>query len=247
LDRFGPERRLVAEACRVLATEGLVDNVLGHVSMRVGEHQMLIRCRGPEERGLLFSEAGDIRLVDFDGNSDELGGSYKTPSELPIHGELMRLRPDVSAVVHAHPPAIVTCGLAGIGLRPVFGAFNIPAMRMGVAGVPIYRRSVLIRRPSLAHEMIDAMGGQSYCLLRGHGLTFAASSVEQAVVGALNLNILATMNLELARAGGHAEDVPEGDLAELPDLGPAFNDEAVWRFYAAKARRTSMTKEHIDK
>lgn len=41
----------VAVACRVLATEGLVENILGHVSARVGG-RMLIRCRGPRERGL---------------------------------------------------------------------------------------------------------------------------------------------------------------------------------------------------
>ena len=43
-----PELRdAVARACRILAMEGVVDGVLGHVSVRVGEDRMLIRGRGP--------------------------------------------------------------------------------------------------------------------------------------------------------------------------------------------------------
>jgi L-fuculose-phosphate aldolase len=44
-------REQVAEACRVLEHVGLVEGVLGHVSMRFGEG-MLLRCRGPQEIGL---------------------------------------------------------------------------------------------------------------------------------------------------------------------------------------------------
>ena len=44
-------RRDVAVACRVLAFAGLAADVLGHVSVRVGEDRLLVRCRGPQESG----------------------------------------------------------------------------------------------------------------------------------------------------------------------------------------------------
>ncbi|HZD72910.1 MAG TPA: class II aldolase/adducin family protein, partial [Actinomycetota bacterium] len=47
-------REQVATACRVLADEGLVESVLGHVSARAGD-RMLLRCRGPREHGLRFT------------------------------------------------------------------------------------------------------------------------------------------------------------------------------------------------
>lgn len=233
-------RDLLAQACRVLAHQGLVDTVLGHVSCRIDRTLMLIRCRGPHERGLMFTSPEDIRLVDLDGDWAEDPDGYSVPNELPIHGETLRRRPEFNSVVHAHPPAAVACGIAGIELRPIFGSFNIPAMQMAVQGVPVYRRSVLIRRPDLAVEMLDAMGDRSYCLLKGHGMTVAAASVEQAVVRAINLDALAAMNLEVARCGGRAEDIPPEDLAEIPDLGSAFNDLPVWRYYAARAEQAGL-------
>ncbi|HEX8861236.1 MAG TPA: class II aldolase/adducin family protein, partial [Actinomycetes bacterium] len=144
----GDLREEVALACRVLAVEGLVEHVLGHVSARVGG-RMLIRCRGPRERGPRYTTAEDVHEVALDGHG-ELPGGYRVPSELPIHGELLRARPEAGAVVHAHPPAVLLCGVAGLELRPVFGSYNIPAMRMALAGVPVYPRSVLIRRAELA-------------------------------------------------------------------------------------------------
>jgi 3,4-dihydroxyphthalate decarboxylase len=232
-------REEIAEACRILAVEGLVDGILGHVSARVDDEHMLIRCRGPEERGLLFSTADDVRLVDFDGKGSDLTGGYAVANELPIHGETMRARPEVGAVVHAHPPAVLACGIAELPLRPVFGAFNIPAMRMAHDGVPVYPKSVLIRRPDLAKEMLAAMGDRPVCLLRGHGITVTGANVRQAVVRALNLNALATVTLAVASTGRTAADIPPEDIAELPDLGSAFNDDAVWRYHSAKARHAT--------
>ena len=57
----------VATACRILAQQGLAADVLGHVSVRLDADRILLRCRGPEDRGLLFTVADDIRVVDLDG------------------------------------------------------------------------------------------------------------------------------------------------------------------------------------
>jgi 3,4-dihydroxyphthalate decarboxylase len=233
-------RTIVAQACRILAVEGLVEGVLGHVSVRTGEDRMLIRCRGGDEHGLMFTTDDDVRLTDLGGTIIGEAEGYRVPNELPIHGELLRARPEVNAVVHAHPPAVLLCGVAGLELAPVFGAYNIRAMRMAIDGVPVYPRSVLIRRPELAHEMIAAMGDRPVCVLKGHGITVTGASVEEAVVRALNLNTLATVTLELARLGVRPDLVPVEDVAELPDLGSAFNDLAVWRYHLAKARSRGL-------
>lgn len=66
-------------ACRVLAGRGLADGILGHISLRIDEKRLLVRCRGPRERGLAFTAAEDIHLVDLDGHpaeDGELGGGY---------------------------------------------------------------------------------------------------------------------------------------------------------------------------
>ncbi|MGH9094358.1 MAG: class II aldolase/adducin family protein, partial [Acidimicrobiales bacterium] len=139
--------------------------------------------------------------------------------------------------VHAHPPAAVACGLAGLELRPVFGSYNIPAMRMALTGVPVYPRSVLIRRDELAEEMLAVLADRRVCLLRGHGIVAAGETLEEATVAAVNLNELCLMTLELGRLGASPPVVPPEDLAELPDLGSRFNDELAWRSLVADLGR----------
>ena len=226
-------RTELARACRVMAHRGLVSDILGHVSARVGSGHLLVRCRGPLERGLAFTEPDDIRLLNLDGQGD-LEGGYAPPSELPIHTEVLRRHPDAAAVVHAHPPAVVALGLAGLTLRPIFGAFDIPAARLAADGIPTYPRSVLIRRVELAQEMLSSMGDRPACVLEGHGLVTTGSTVAQAVLRALAVDTLARMSLDVVRAGGHLRDIPPEDLAELPDLGSGFNETVLWRHHLAR-------------
>ena len=93
-------RGTVALACRILAAAGLVREITGHVSARIpGSDEMLIRCRGQEESGLLFTVPEDIRRVSYDGKGPDLEGKYSPPGELPIHGESFKARPEVGCEV----------------------------------------------------------------------------------------------------------------------------------------------------
>ena len=233
----------VARACRILAHQGLVSDVLGHVSLRISPTQYLVRCRGPQERGLLFTETRDIHAIDLsatDPSTAQLPGGYSAPNELPIHAELLRVRPEVNAVVHAHPPAVVTASLAGLALLPIVGAYNIPAARLAAEGIPTYLRAVLIRRDKLAHDMMATMGSHPTCVLRGHGLVTTGATLAQAVLRALDVNELARLSLAVVAAGARPVAIPDDDLAELPDLGVGFNDAARWRYLGAKLQHDGL-------
>jgi ribulose-5-phosphate 4-epimerase/fuculose-1-phosphate aldolase len=230
-------REKVAISCRILAMEGLVDETLGHVSARIpNTNEMFIRCRGEEENGVRYTTIDAIRRVDFDGNSDDLPDTYQTPKELAIHGEIMKSRPDVGCVIHAHPPAALICGISDLPLRPIFGAFNIPAMRMALEGIPIFPRSYLVTRPELAAPMIEQMGNKNICLMKGHGITVTGATIEEATINALNFNTLAKVTLEAAKVGHEASEISEEDISELPDLGTKFNAKWVWRYYVKKLK-----------
>ena len=227
----------IADACRVLASRGLADGILGHISLRIDDSTLLVRCRGPQERGLGFTTAEDIRLVDLDGGAaapGELDSGYAVPNELPLHTEVLRARPDVRSVVHAHPPAVVAADLAGLALRPIVGAFDIPGMRLAAGGVPVYPRGVLVRNRRLAQEMVASLGDRPVVVLRGHGLTSAADSVEQAGLQAISVDTLSRLALDIAAAGGVLVDLPDEDVAELPDLGGSLNTDTAWRHELAR-------------
>ncbi|MDV3136807.1 class II aldolase/adducin family protein [Mycobacterium sp. 29Ha] len=243
------ERHAIALACRVLAARGLAPGILGHISLRVDKDRLLIRCRGPHERGLAFTRAKDIRVVTLDGEEGapgELDDGYQPPNELPLHSEVLRTRRDVNAVVHAHPEAVVAADLAGLGVRPIVGAFDIPGFRLAADGVPVYRRGVLVRNRQLAQEMVAAMADRPVVVLRAHGLTSAAESVERAVLQAISVDTISRLSLQIASAGGTLADLPDDDAAELPDLGNAFNETIAWRHELARLQ-THRSSRHTSK
>ena len=227
-------RRKVATACRVLAHRDLVRGVLGHVSARVSEREFVIRCRGPEERGLRWTTPDDIWRVDLDGNLVDLPAGYSAPKELPLHAEVYRARKDTGSVVHAHPRSAVLCTLAGLAPRPVFGAYDIPAMRLALDPIPVYDRSVLISTAELAREMVSVMGASNVCLLRGHGVTVVGPGVEASVVTTDALDTLLRTTVDLARLGAEPPVVPPEDLEALPDLGGGFNHGLAWKAMVAE-------------
>lgn len=233
-------RTVVATACRILAHQGLAADVLGHVSVRLDEDRILLRCRGSEDRGLLFTVPDDIRVVDLDGHG-ELDGGYGAPNEFHIHTELFRARPEIQAVVHAHPRDVMIADLAGIELRQLFGAYNIPASRLARRSVPIYPRSVLVRTPELGRAVVAAIGNSDACLLRGHGIVTTGESVQQATMRALDLSELSRISSQVALLGGHPQSVPDEDWQELPDLGSSFNDLSRWRNYAGRLQTAGLS------
>lgn len=226
----------VAQSCQILAMEGLVEGILGHVSVKIGDNRMLIRCRGPEEKGLLYTTTADIKEVDFDGNGIDLK-EHKPPNELPIHGEIFKKREEVQCVIHAHPPHALVCGISNLPLKPIFGAFNIPAARMAKAGIPIFKHSYLITRPELAKEMMSIMGERDICLLKGHGITVTGGSVEEATVQAINFNQLVTITLDAMKTGYEPDEILAEDFDELPDLGTKFNAHWNWQYLKHKLSR----------
>lgn len=228
----------VAIGCRVMARTGLVEHVLGHISLRVGHDRALVRCRGPEESGLRFTTPDDVRLVDLRSGAviDDPAGHYSPPSELPIHTAVLAARTEVGSVVHAHPADVVTASLAGIELTPIYGAYDIPGTRLAADGIPVHPRSVLIRTGDLAAEMVASLGGAAALVLTGHGVVTTGDGVADAVLRAIQVDTLARMHLRVRSAGATPEPVPGADLAELPDLGAGLNLDTMWRHHLAALR-----------
>jgi ribulose-5-phosphate 4-epimerase/fuculose-1-phosphate aldolase len=224
-------RRQVAVACRILAHAGLIEDVLGHVSARVDDDTVLVRARGPEEQGLLFSVPADVVGCSVRTGRPVAATSHAMPNELPLHLACYRDDPAVGAVVHAHPPAVIAADLAGLPLVAMVGAYHIPAARLAADGIAVFPRAVLIDTDELATAMRESMAGHPVCVLRGHGITATGATVEQAVGRALAVDRLAQMACRVAAAGGRPVPLPDADLAQLPDLGAGFNDGLVWRFH----------------
>lgn len=199
----------VALSCKILAMMGLVKDILGHVSVRIpGTDEMLVRCRGPQEAGLLFTTDDDVRRTDFSGEGPDLAGGYFAPGETPIHGESLRLRPNVNCVIHAHPPGALMVGVGKVAMRPIIGSYDGGfTIEHTVNGMPLFPHAYLIQRPELAHRMLHYMGNHHVCIMKGHGVTITGSSVEDATLRALRFETACRIHWQLALAGREPDDV----------------------------------------
>jgi ribulose-5-phosphate 4-epimerase/fuculose-1-phosphate aldolase len=227
----------VAQACRILARLGLAREITGHVSARLpGQDAMLIRCRAPDDDGVAFTTPSMIRTVSFDGALIGPGDDHRVPLEYPIHAEAFRARPDVQAVVHVHPRAVLLCGMTGVTLRPAYGAYDHDpfATTLASRGIPEYPRAILIRTRELGQQIAAILGAEGACILRGHGIVTLGASVEQATLRAIKLEQLAQVCWDLSSRGDVPAISPE-DLEELAPGGmPALSSQAdvwTWRHY----------------
>ena len=235
----------VALACRILAVAGLVKEITGHVSARIpGSEEMFIRCRGEDEFGLRYTSESQVRRLDFAGGGPGLGTQHVAPLELPIHGEAYRRHPTVGAVVHAHPPMALLCGLAGLEFRPIFGAFDPEALELAASGVPTFPKAILIDTPELAGQLFDAMDEAPACLMRGHGITVVGATVIQATIRAIKLESLARVTWQLASAGVKVANLPTDEIENFTrrsqgGSGIPRGIEWLWRHYARLAHESS--------
>jgi len=76
---------------------------------------------------------------------------------------------------------------------------------------------------------LDALGDRPVVVLRAHGLTSTGETLPQAVLRAVSVHTIARLSLAVVSAGGTLVDLPADDMAELPDLGGAFNLGTAWR------------------
>jgi L-fuculose-phosphate aldolase len=176
----------IVQACHTLAAAGLVVGTAGNVSVRQGERVSLTA------KGVALADvtADEVSVVALDG--EVLTGS--PTSELELHLAIYR-RYGAGAVVHTHAPmaTAVACVLDEL---PVIH-YQLLALGGAVRVAPF--------RPfgtrELAEEVADALQGRTAALLANHGAINYASSVQDAVDGAVLLEWVCALYLDAARLG----------------------------------------------
>ncbi len=233
------ERDLVAKSCRTLGGLDLTKAATGHVSQRSADgKRILIRARGPDELGVRYTTADQVIAVDLEGRKLDGADGLEAPQEVYIHTWLYKTRPETKCVVHIHPATVVLFTIVDKPLEPIYGAYDPGSLDLVLDGIPTYGRSITITNDTLGKEFSQAMGNKRVCLMRGHGITTAGASVEEATVTAIRLNELAEMNYR-ANLLGTPRKISEEDMAVFQASrnrprkpGPAPHVGAIWRYYA---------------
>lgn len=105
------QRALVVKACRAMSAQGLVAATDGNVSVRLDSKTFLVTPSGVSKGEVT---ARSLLRCDSKGQGIGLPAGAKISSEVKMHLAVYAQRPDVMAVVHAHPPTACAFTLAGM-------------------------------------------------------------------------------------------------------------------------------------
>jgi L-fuculose-phosphate aldolase len=201
------KQRLI-EGGIILESAGQADFTRGHISVRHPTNPGTFFMK-PHSIGFEEITMENILLIDLEGEVVE--GTARRHSEVYIHSEIFRARPDVNCVIHSHPASVVALSATGRPMRPLSQPSSL-----FVDALPVYDASIdLIRSKEMGRDVAVALGPHTVVLMRNHGIAGTGRSIEEAVVTALMLEEAATIQL-LADATGHAAaEFPADQITSL--------------------------------
>jgi L-fuculose-phosphate aldolase len=149
-------------------------------------------------------------VVDYDGN--KVSGDRDASSELPMHLEIYRNRPDVNGVVHAHPPTATGFAVAGIPLTRAVLAEVITTL--GSIPIAEYGTPSTAELPEAVRKYIKAHDGM---LLANHGAVTCGPSVMAAYYKMETIEHFAKISLA-ARLLGREHLISRDEVERLQGL-----------------------------
>jgi L-fuculose-phosphate aldolase len=201
------KQRLV-EAGLILGDADLGDFTRGHVSIRDPENPERFFMK-PHSLGFEEITMDNIVICDLDGQ--KIGGGGRRHSEVFIHSEILRARPDLNSVIHSHPKyATIWCS----SMRP--WRIVSQACVAFADGLGFYQDTVnLIRSPETGRGVANALGDRKVVMMRGHGVTVTGVSVEEAVIRTLTLENACHDQVLCLAMGGEIVEFAEEDIESL--------------------------------
>lgn len=197
-------RREIVRVCRLLYERGLIAGREGNVSVRLDGGTLLVTPAGVPKQDL---EPGD--LVELTPGGERVSGYREPSSEVQLHTGLYQRRPDVHAVVHAHPPVATGFAVAGEGLDSCV----LPELICEVGSVPV----VPYARPGTAAvraALEPFAASHDAFLLANHGVVTVGPTLAIAHQRMESVEQAARILLA-ARLVGRVQQLSAAQLAEL--------------------------------
>lgn len=184
-------RREMVAIGLLLEKHGLVVAAEGNFSVRLGSHCFLVTPAGRRKGEL---KAQDLVEVDSKGRC----ASGRPTSEWSLHQEIYRLRPDVSAICHAHPPWATAFAAAG---RDLDGHLLTETAQV-LPRVPLAARAEP-GTPEVARSIAPLLQEHQAFLLANHGVVAVEKTLRQAFDLLQTVERLAQVTLLSELAAGH--------------------------------------------
>ena len=157
---FREEREAVCRVGKLLYDRGYVAANDGNISVKVAENRLLITPSGVS-KGRMTPEM--LLVTDLDGEAIE--GNRHPSSEGKMHLEVYRGRPDVNAVVHAHPPVSTAFAVCRRGLETPY----LSELVAGLGQVPCTTSFAMLSTEEVPESVRPYLADHNALLLANHG------------------------------------------------------------------------------
>ncbi len=203
-------RQAIIDACIDMNRRGINQGTSGNISARAGDRMVITPSGIPYDR----MTPDMLASLPLDGDGDP-EGPFPPSTEWQFHLALLRAKPDMHAVVHAHP---VHCTALAINreeipachyMVAIFGGNTIP-----LAGYSLFGSDVL------ATAVTTAMADRSGCLMANHGAVVVGETLEKGLWRLEELEVLARAYI-LSRTIGKPHILSDAEIGEV--LGAVKN------------------------
>ncbi len=190
-----------------MARAGLIAGQDGNVAVRVAPDRALVT-----PTGLIKAELTADDVVEIDLTGRRLRGHRRPSSELDMHLRVLNRRPDVQAVVHAHPPTATGFGVAGLAFDDcilpelIFQVGHVPLVPYGTPGTP-----------DLGDQLEPYIMRYDALILANHGAVAFGTSLDEARIRMESLEHAAKIILT-ARLLGHVNPLEREQVQRLESM-----------------------------
>ncbi len=163
-------KREIIDICQRIYQRGYVAANDGNVSVRIDDNRVIMTPTGMSKG---FLKVDQLVMVDMGGR--QIGGTLKPSSEALLHLDIYKQRPDVRAVVHAHPPTATGFAVAGIPLTKCV----LPEVIISLGAIPLAEYATP-GTPELPQVIRDYLKDHDAVLLANHGALTIGRTLIQA-------------------------------------------------------------------
>lgn len=201
----------ICEIGRRIYKDGYVAANDGNISVKVSDDEYYCTPTGVS-KGFMTPDM----IIRIDGSGRKLEGELNPSSEIRMHLRVYRERPDVGAVVHAHPPTATGFAVANIPLDQ----YIMPEAVIFLGSVPICRYGT----PStdeVPDSLMPYIQDHDAFLLQNHGALTVGNTLTKAFFNMETMEFYAKISL-IAKLLGGAQEISDPELVKLMEVRERF-------------------------
>jgi L-fuculose-phosphate aldolase len=190
------QKQAVADCMNRLYQKGLTTTSGGNISLRVSDKLILLTPSATDKGNM---RADQIAEIGMDGTNHT--PHLKPSGETSMHLQIYKRRPDVLAIVHAHPPMASVFAVSDKQLN-----VRLIAESYAIIGQPAVAPYALTGTQELADAVADGLTGNTTCvIMKNHGVLTVGTDLLQAFDRMEVLENTAKINIFAAQLGGAQE------------------------------------------